>query len=232
MTKGFLISIKSEHGHTQCPNISRRIHILGPKYLFRRVETDSPLLHLGIEAGVVKHRKIPIDELNLVELEIEPHRVHHYIAHLNVVVNDTRPVDLVHLPQHLIEKERRLLTVELQVSEDDRLFVRKNSNRMILSVFLRTFINSLAVFGPSHRVIQLLHQKTFPPKLFRSFLKIAFKNFPLAARHVLNKKNLARASGIDEGVKVVIIVGVVEIDFWSDNWVRHVPLGVIWKSLD
>jgi len=71
--KRFLISIKSEHGHTQCPNIPRRIDILGPKHLLRRVETDSSLLHLGIEAGVVKHRKIPIDKLNLVKLEIEPH---------------------------------------------------------------------------------------------------------------------------------------------------------------
>lgn len=109
--KRFLISIKSEHGDTQRPNIPRRIHILGPKHLFGRIETDGSLLHLRIEAGVVKHRKIPIDKLNLVKLEIEPNRVHHYIAHLYVVVNDTRPVHLVHLLEHLIEKERRLLTV-------------------------------------------------------------------------------------------------------------------------
>ena len=99
-------------------------------------------------------------------------------------------------------------------------------------ILLRTFVNALAVFGPSHRVIQLLHQITLPSKLLRPLLKVTFKHFSLTAVHLLNQIHLSRPSGIEERVKVVIVVSVLDIDFWAYNRSRHVSLREIRKAFN
>jgi hypothetical protein len=105
--------------------------------------------------------------------------------------------------------------------------MRKNGNRIEIRILLCAFINSFTIFCPRHGIVELLHQVIFVPKLYRSFLKVPLCHFALASFGVLNKKDLTRASRVDELVEVIVEFCVVYFEFWIDDWVRHVLLWVI-----
>jgi hypothetical protein len=98
---------------------------VGPEQFLGRVEADCASFNVMIKACVVEKSKVPVDQLSLVEFEVQTHGIKYNVAHLDVVVDDSCPVHLIHLLKHLVEDERRLLAVELQRPKHYRFFVRK-----------------------------------------------------------------------------------------------------------
>lgn len=187
--EGFGVGEEGEHDDPQGPDVDGWGDMAGHEQLLRRVVANSALPLVAVVAGEVEARHVPVDELHLVETESGADRVDHNIPQFHVVMDYARLVGTLQLLQDLIENQGSLMPVELELADDDGLFVREDGHGVELLRLGLTFIGP-TILGPGDRVVQFLHDVVLPPELSGLLFEISFNNLPVPSLLIFNQINL------------------------------------------
>lgn len=174
--KGLPIGVVNIHDYSQRPYIDGRGDVVGQEQLFGGVVADGAPFVAEVDALVVKTGQVPVYQLSFVKFEIGADRVDHDVAHFYVVVDDPCPVGLVQRFEYLVEYQRSLVGVELQLPQDDAFLVGEDRQSAEIA-FVGFAVVVSAILGPLDALSYLMHDVILPFELPGLFLEVPLDYF-------------------------------------------------------